>query len=103
MYRLEGLVGKELTEKSINESWTVQLQSRAQTPPSTRRRVWHTSSHFLFLLTQQFRILDYQSDYRHIIFHVTKLSYFYAILHNTVLYIIIHVMIKLILSIVWHR
>ena len=37
-------------------------------------RVWHTSSRFLVLLTRQFRILDYQSDSRHVIFHVTLAS-----------------------------
>ena len=36
-------------------------------PPPHGKRVWHTSSHFLFLLTWQFRILDYQSDSRHVI------------------------------------
>ena len=43
------------------------LQFRPQTSPPHRRRVWHTSSHFLFLLAQQLRILDYQSDCRHVI------------------------------------
>ena len=44
------------------------LSSLAPRPhPLTGKRVWHTSSLFLYLLTRQFRILDYQSDCRHMI------------------------------------
>ena len=39
-----------------------------------KKRVWHTLSRFLVLLSRQFRILDYQSDSRHEIFHVTLAS-----------------------------
>ena len=40
------------------------LVPRSRSP--RRGGVWHTSSHFLVLLNQQFRILDYQSDSRHV-------------------------------------
>ena len=47
--------------------WWWTLVSCPDPTPNKRERVWCTSSHFLYLLTQQFRILDYQSDYRHVI------------------------------------
>ena len=50
--------------------------------PLQGKRVWHSSSHSLVLLTLQFRILNYQSDLRHVIFHVTLASAIFLYMHN---------------------
>ena len=60
--------------------------------PQEGRRIWHTSSHFLYLLTRQFRILDYQSDYKYVNFHVTTLYHnimqYYTIPYYTLSYVL---------------
>ena len=58
--------------------------------PLMGKRVWHSSSHFLFLLTRQFSILGYQSDCRHVIVscendpHIVQYWYYSIALFNVI-------------------